>query len=153
MHSWPIQWYQSRHTLIRVNHFCVIHWLLFVMDRGQSLIIPPLFNDTNYVYWKVCRRDFLQSLDEKVWQAVEIGWTKCTEAPTEWMMLRSRRQTLTAGHWMLYSVQSLMRNSRKYPPLKLLSKHGPFSKQPMKEPRWSKIQSFRGSLQALKRSK
>ena len=46
------------------------------MDRGQSLIIPPLFDGTNYAYWKVCMRAFLQSLDEKVWQVVEIGWTK-----------------------------------------------------------------------------
>ena len=29
-------------------------------------------------------RAFLQSLDEKVWQAVEIGWIKPTEAPTDW---------------------------------------------------------------------
>ena len=54
------------------------------MDRGQSLIIPPLFNGTNYAYWKVRMRGFLQSLDEKVWQAVEIGWTKSKEAPTDW---------------------------------------------------------------------
>ena len=54
------------------------------MDRGQSLIIPPLFDGTNYVYWKVCMRAFLQSLDEKVWQAVEIGQTKPKEAPADW---------------------------------------------------------------------
>ena len=54
------------------------------MDREQSLIIPPLFNDTNYAYWKVHMRVFLQSLDEKVWQAVEKGQTKPTEAPTDW---------------------------------------------------------------------
>ena len=54
------------------------------MDRGQSLIIPHLFNDTNYAYWKVRIRVFLQSLDEKVWQIVEIGWTKSTEASTDW---------------------------------------------------------------------
>ena len=53
------------------------------MDRGKSLTIPPLFDDTNYAYWKVCMRAFLQSLDEKVWQAVEIGWTKPTEAPAD----------------------------------------------------------------------
>ena len=29
-------------------------------------------------------RAFLQSLDEKVWQAVEIGWTKPTEASADW---------------------------------------------------------------------
>ena len=54
------------------------------MDNGQSLIIPPLFDSTNYAYWKVRMRTFLQSLDEKVWQAMEIGWTKPIEAPADW---------------------------------------------------------------------
>ena len=53
------------------------------MDREQSLIIPPLFDGTNYAYWKVRMKTLLQSLDEKVWQAVEIGWTKPTEAPVD----------------------------------------------------------------------
>ena len=50
------------------------------MDRGQSLIIPSLFDGTNCAYQKVCMRAFLQSLDEKGWQAVEIGQTKPMEA-------------------------------------------------------------------------
>ena len=54
------------------------------MDRGQSLIIPPLFDGTNYAYWKVRIRAFLQSLDEKVWQVVEIGQTKSKEARVNW---------------------------------------------------------------------
>ena len=29
-------------------------------------------------------RAYLQSLDEKVWQTVEIGWTKPKEAPADW---------------------------------------------------------------------
>ena len=29
-------------------------------------------------------RVFLYSLDEKVWQAVKIGWTKPKDAPTDW---------------------------------------------------------------------
>ena len=29
-------------------------------------------------------RAFLQSLGEKVWQAMEIGYTKPKEAPTDW---------------------------------------------------------------------
>ena len=33
---------------------------------------------------KVHIRAFLQSLDKKVWQAVEIGWTKPIEAPADW---------------------------------------------------------------------
>ena len=54
------------------------------MDRGQSLIIPPLFDGTNYAYWKVCMRALLQSLDKRVWQVVEIGWTKPTKVPANW---------------------------------------------------------------------
>ena len=51
------------------------------MDRGQSLIVPFLFDGTNYAYWKVRIRAFLQSLDEKAWLAVEVEWTKPTELP------------------------------------------------------------------------
>ena len=29
-------------------------------------------------------RAFLHFLDEKVWQAMEIGWTKPKEAPADW---------------------------------------------------------------------
>ena len=54
------------------------------MDRGQSLIIPHLFDGTNYAYWKVRMGPFLQFLDEKVWQTVEIGWTKPKEVPADW---------------------------------------------------------------------
>ena len=54
------------------------------MDRGQSLIIPHFFDGTNYAYWKVRMRAFSQFLDEKVWQVVEIGWTKPKEVPVDW---------------------------------------------------------------------
>ena len=54
------------------------------MNRGQYLIIPFLFDGTNYAYWKVRMGVFLQSLDEKVWQAIEIGWTKPKEATSDW---------------------------------------------------------------------
>ena len=54
------------------------------MDRGHTLIIPHLFDGINYAYWKVRMRVFLQSLDEKVWQAVEIGQTKPKEVSADW---------------------------------------------------------------------
>ena len=54
------------------------------MDRGQSLLIPPLFDGTNYVYRKVRMKVFLSALDEQVWQAVEVGWIKPKEAPMDW---------------------------------------------------------------------
>ena len=53
------------------------------MDRGQSLLIPPLFDGTNYAYWKVRMKAFLQAIDENVWQAVEVGWVKPKEVPVD----------------------------------------------------------------------
>ena len=55
-----------------------------VMDHGQSLFIPPLFDGTNYAYWKVRIKVFLQALGEQVWQAIEVGWIKSKEAPVDW---------------------------------------------------------------------
>ena len=46
------------------------------MDCGQSLFIPPLFDGTNYVYWNVCMKAFLQ--------VVEVGWKKPTEPLATW---------------------------------------------------------------------
>ena len=54
------------------------------MDRGQSLLIPPLFDGTNYTYWKVCMKVFLQTLGTHVWQVVEVGWIKPKEASVDW---------------------------------------------------------------------
>ena len=43
------------------------------MDHGQSLLIPHLFDGTNYAYLKVRMKVFLQALGEQVRQAVEVG--------------------------------------------------------------------------------
>ena len=68
------------------------------MDRRQLLIICPLFDGTNYAYWKVHIRAFLQSLDEKVWQVVEIGWTKPKEALADWDDAKIKVETSTVEH-------------------------------------------------------
>ena len=54
------------------------------MDCGQSLLIPILFDGTNYACWKVRMKIFLQTLGEQVWQVVEVGWIKSKEAPVDW---------------------------------------------------------------------
>ena len=68
------------------------------MDRGQSLIIPLLFDGTNYAYWKVHMRTFLQSLDEKVLQAVEIGWTKPMKVSANWDDAKIKAANLNSEH-------------------------------------------------------
>ena len=96
-------------------------------------------------------RAFSQSLDEKVWQAMEIGWTKTTEAPADWDDAKIKAANFNSRALNAYLVRSPMRSLRRYPQLQLLRRLRPFSRQPMREQRLSKIQSFRCSLQALKR--
>ena len=54
------------------------------MDWSQSLNAPPYFDGSNYAFWKVRMRAFLCSIDEAIWDAVEIGWTKPEVAKSAW---------------------------------------------------------------------
>ena len=45
----------------------------FKMDRSQSLNALPYFDGSNYAFWKVRMRAFLCSIDESVWDAVDVG--------------------------------------------------------------------------------
>ena len=54
------------------------------MDPSQSLNDPPYFDGSNYSFWKVRMKAFLCSIDEAVWDAVEIGWTKPKAAKSTW---------------------------------------------------------------------
>ena len=54
------------------------------MDWSQSLNAPPYFDDSNYAFWKVRMRAFLCSIDEPIWDAVEIGWTRLEAAKSTW---------------------------------------------------------------------
>ena len=55
-----------------------------VMEHRHSLVIPPHFNGNNYAYWKVKMKEFLKSIDERVWNSVEYGWEKPTTPISEW---------------------------------------------------------------------
>ena len=39
----------------------------------------------------------MQSLDEKVWQAVKIGWTKPTEVPADWDDAKIKAENFNNG--------------------------------------------------------
>ena len=54
------------------------------MDRSQSLNAPPYFDGSNYAFWKVRIRAFLCSIDEAIWDANEIGWTRPEAAKSTW---------------------------------------------------------------------
>ena len=54
------------------------------MDQSQFLNAPPYFDGSNYAFWKVRMRAFLCSIDESVWDTVDIGWTRPEEAKSTW---------------------------------------------------------------------
>ena len=54
------------------------------MDRSQSLNAPPYFEGSNYAIWKVYMRAFLCSINDSVWDAVKIGWTRSEAAKSSW---------------------------------------------------------------------
>ena len=54
------------------------------MDRSQSLNAHPIFDGSNYAFWKAHMRAFLCTIDESVWDAVEIGWTRPEAAKSNW---------------------------------------------------------------------
>ena len=50
------------------------------MDQSQSLNAPPYFDGSNYAFQKVQMKAFLCSIDESVWDVVDVGWTKSKAA-------------------------------------------------------------------------
>ena len=54
------------------------------MDRSQSLNAPSYFNGSNYAFWKVRIRAFLYSIDEIVWDMIDVGWTRSEAAKSIW---------------------------------------------------------------------
>ena len=46
------------------------------MDRSQALNVLSYFDGSNYAFWKVKIRAFLCSIDEIVWDAVDVGWAR-----------------------------------------------------------------------------
>ena len=96
-------------------------------------------------------RSFLQSLDEKVWLVVKLGWTKPTEVLANWDDAKIKAANFNSR--ALNALFNAITNEefKKIPLLKLPRRLGPFSRQPMRVLRLSNTQSFRGSLQVLKR--
>ena len=71
------------------------------MDRSQSFNASPYFDGSNYAFWKVRMRAFLCSIDEIVWDVVDIGWTRPEATKSIWdkaalAVANANRKTLNA---------------------------------------------------------
>ena len=49
----------------------------------EASIRPPIFDGSNFVYWKVRITAYLQSLGTEVWDTVEAGYTSPSATPTD----------------------------------------------------------------------
>ena len=50
--------------------------------EGSAINRPPLFDGTNYAFWKAQMTLFIKSLNGEVWDVVEDGWTPPTVTDT-----------------------------------------------------------------------
>ena len=71
------------------------------MDQSQSLNAPSYFDGSNYAFWKVRMRAFLCLIDDSVWDAVNISWTRLEAAKSTWdkaalATLNANRKALNA---------------------------------------------------------
>ena len=51
--------------------------------KRETSIRPPIFDGTNFVYWKVRVTAFLQSLGTEVWDIIDTGYTFPSAIPTD----------------------------------------------------------------------
>ena len=54
------------------------------MDKSQYLKAPPYFDGSNYAFWKVRMRAFSYSIDDIVWDTVDVGWTRLEVTKSTW---------------------------------------------------------------------
>ena len=105
------------------------------MDRSQSLNAPPYFDGSNYAFWKVRIRAFICSIDETVWDAVDVGWTRPKVAKST-----RDKATLVAANVDNKAVNGifcvcLYMSFTRYLTLPLPMWHGKYWKPRMKTPR------------------
>ena len=86
-----------------------------------------------------------------MWQVIEIGWTKPKESPTDWDDAKIKAANFNSR--ALNALFNAVTNEefKKISFTEIAKEAGIILRQPMREQRLSRIQSFKGSLQALKR--
>ena len=65
-------------------------------QEGHSITCPPMFNRTDYTYWKTRMRIFLISIDFEYWNIVENDFQKSSLPMNDWNELEKKTFTLNA---------------------------------------------------------
>ena len=65
-------------------------------QEGHSITHPPMFNGTDYTYWKTKMRIFLIYMDFELWNIVENGFQKSFLPMNDWNELEKKTFSLNA---------------------------------------------------------
>ena len=66
------------------------------LREGHSTQRPPLFDGSNYNYWKCRMKIYLQSLNYELWNIVETSYTKPTTNCSVWNEEQKKSANLDA---------------------------------------------------------
>ena len=73
----------------------------------EASIRPPIFDGSNFVYWKVRTTTYLQSLGAEVWDIVEGGYTFPSATPTDTAGKKQYETNAKAINTLLGSLSQL----------------------------------------------
>ena len=79
-------------------------------SEGQSIARPPMFNGSDYAYWKARMKIYLVSVDYDVWDIIETGYKPPTIIVNEIEMLKPKDKW-DANDKKLYSIDSKAMNA------------------------------------------
>ena len=79
------------------------------MNNHESMgsIRPPIFDGSNFVYWKIRTAAYLQSLGTDVWEIVEGGYTFQTIIPIDAAGKKQYETNDKAANTLLGSLSQL----------------------------------------------
>ena len=80
-------------------------------QEREGSIRPPIFDGSNFVYWKVRTTTYIQSLGIDVWEIVEGGYTFPSTIPRDKQVKNNVKPMLRLSihYWEVYHNQSLSR--------------------------------------------
>lgn len=60
--------------------------------EGQSITRPPLFDGTDYTYWKTRMAIYLSTLEFEIWDAIEQGYNLPTKVESDGSVIPKPRK-------------------------------------------------------------
>ena len=70
----------------------------------EASIRPPIFDGTNFIYWKVRVTAYLQSLGTEVWDIIETGYTFPSTTPIDMVGKKQYETNAKAINTLLRSL-------------------------------------------------